>query len=80
MTVLKLIISFCLLLTSFILGKFDVVNRMKFFKNDLRHGYWERYHPNGNLWWKGNYINGEPDGYWEWYDPNSNIIEKQFFL
>lgn len=36
MTVLKLIISFCLLLTSFILGKFDVANRMKFFQNDLR--------------------------------------------
>jgi antitoxin component YwqK of YwqJK toxin-antitoxin module len=44
------------------------------------HCYWEDYYYIGNLWYKGNYNNGEPDGYWEWYDPNSNIIEKNFFL
>lgn len=31
------------------------------------HGYWERYSDNGNLKYKGNYINGRKDGYWELY-------------
>jgi len=31
------------------------------------HGYWERYCPNGDLWFKCNYNNGEKIGYWEVY-------------
>lgn len=29
------------------------------------HGYWENYHPNGQLHYKGNYLNGKRHGYWE---------------
>lgn len=39
-------------------------------KKGQSHGYWEEYHWNGNLYYKGNYINGEPDGYWEMYRVN----------
>ena len=24
-----------------------------------KHGYWEFYHENGQLWYKGDYLNGE---------------------
>ncbi len=44
------------------------------------HGYWEVYHNNGNLWYKGNYINGEYIGNWEWFNVDGNIIEKVFYL
>ena len=39
----------------------------------LRHGYWEQYYENGELCYKGNYINGKKDGYWEWYNINGNL-------
>lgn len=32
-----------------------------------RHGYWERYNPNGQILYKGMYINGVEYGYWEEY-------------
>jgi antitoxin component YwqK of YwqJK toxin-antitoxin module len=43
--------------------------------NNIRekHGYWEKYHSNGNIWYKGNYINGKLNGYWENYYTNGNI-------
>ena len=30
----------------------------------FRHGIWIRYTPNGNLWYKGHYINDIKYGYW----------------
>ena len=39
-----------------------------------RHGYWEEYHENGLLWYKGNFINGNLDGYWEWYNINGKLL------
>ena len=36
----------------------------------FRHGYWETYYPNGQLWYKGNFKNGFRDGYWEIYYQN----------
>ena len=36
-------------------------------KEGKEHGYHEGYFSNGNLWYKGNYINGQEDGYWEWH-------------
>jgi antitoxin component YwqK of YwqJK toxin-antitoxin module len=40
--------------------------------NNERHGYWESYYPSGNLYYKGNYSNGEQIGYWI-------IVNKTFF-
>jgi hypothetical protein len=44
------------------------------------HGYWECYHYDRILWYKGNYVNGERNGYWEWYDYKCNLQDKQFYL
>jgi antitoxin component YwqK of YwqJK toxin-antitoxin module len=38
-----------------------------------RHGYWERYRANGNLDWKGNYVNDRRNGYWEFYWKNGKL-------
>ncbi len=32
-----------------------------------RHGYWETYYTNGQVDYKGEYINGKRHGYWESY-------------
>jgi antitoxin component YwqK of YwqJK toxin-antitoxin module len=39
-------------------------------------GYWEEYHDNGNLWYKGSYKDGEMDGYWVWYHSNGKLDSK----
>jgi antitoxin component YwqK of YwqJK toxin-antitoxin module len=44
------------------------------------HGYWEWYHSNGNISWKGNFINGKEDGYWEDYWANGNLDYKGNFI
>jgi antitoxin component YwqK of YwqJK toxin-antitoxin module len=36
-------------------------------RNGLKVGYWEDYHDNGKLWYKGSYKDGERDGYWIFY-------------
>ena len=46
----------------------------------LRQGLWERYWPNGNLWWKGSYLNGKQTGLWEWHWSNGNLWYKGSFL
>ena len=33
-------------------------------RNDNPHGYWELYLPNGQLWYKGNFVNGNKVSYW----------------
>ena len=43
-------------------------------------GYWERYHDNGQIWYKGKYINGKPDGYWEDYHTNGKLRYKGNYL
>jgi hypothetical protein len=48
-------------------------------KKGQREGYWE-YHCNDNLWYKGNYINGEYYGYWEIYNDNIKLAIKSFYL
>ena len=44
--------------------------------NGKRHGYWEYYHYNGNLVFKGNFVNGNKHGYWEEYHSNGNLYSK----
>ncbi len=41
-----------------------------------RHGYWERYYNNGNLMYKGNYVDGNRHGYWEGYYENGKLKYK----
>ena len=43
------------------------------------HGYWEAYHPNGNLWYRGKYLNGQRHGYCETYYDNGTIAKQQFY-
>jgi hypothetical protein len=43
------------------------------------HGYFEKYHPNGKLWWKGNYINDLQIGYHERYF-NGKILYRKYII
>ena len=43
-------------------------------KDGKPHGYWELYYSNGQLWYKGNYVNGEYDGLWEYYHNNGKVL------
>jgi antitoxin component YwqK of YwqJK toxin-antitoxin module len=45
-------------------------------ENGNPHGYWERYYSNGNLGYKGNYVDGKQHGYWESYYYNGNLAYK----
>jgi antitoxin component YwqK of YwqJK toxin-antitoxin module len=44
--------------------------------NGNRHGYWEYYYDNGNLSYKGNYVDDIKHGYWEYYWSNGNLFYK----
>lgn len=44
------------------------------------HGYWEYYYHNGNLWYKGNFINRKQHGYWEFYLTNNELKSKEYFI
>jgi len=41
-----------------------------------RHGYWEDYWSNGQLCYKGNFVNGQRHGYWERYYSNGKLWYK----
>ena len=36
-------------------------------ENEKPHGLWESYHPNGQLYYKGEYRHGKEHGLWEYY-------------
>ena len=44
------------------------------------HGYWEGYYSNGQLLYKGNYVNGKQHGYWEWYYSNGQLKSKTYHI
>ena len=44
------------------------------------HGYWEVYWSNGQLYSKGNYVNGNRHGYWEDYYDNGQLSSKGNYL
>ncbi len=44
------------------------------------HGYWERYWDNGQLWFKGNYVNGKQHGYFERYWDNGQLDSKIYYI
>ena len=41
-----------------------------------RHGCWETYWGDDQLWYKGTYINNIPNGYWEEYHLNGQLLFK----
>ena len=43
-----------------------------------KHGYWEFYYHNFNIWTKGYYINGRRNGCWEWYR-NDDLLTQMFY-
>jgi len=45
-----------------------------------KHGYCEFYYSNGDIGYKGNYINDNAHGYWEAYHRNGNIRYKGKFI
>ena len=49
-------------------------------KDGQRHGYWEFYNTNGQLYFKGNFINGNQDGPWERYNTNGKLEAKQYYI
>jgi antitoxin component YwqK of YwqJK toxin-antitoxin module len=44
------------------------------------HGYWEHYWSNGQLFYKGNYVNGKRHGYWEIYHSNGQLKYKRYHI
>jgi hypothetical protein len=51
-----------------------------FDENGNRHGYWEDYYSNGQLDYKGNFVNGKPHGYWEEYWSNGELYYKANYV
>ena len=49
-------------------------------KHNQRHGWWKQYYSNGNLAYKGNYINGIPDGCWVRYHQDGMLIYKEYHI
>ena len=49
-------------------------------KDFKQHGYWEKYHYNGKLHFKGHYVNNKKNGYWEIYYDNGNPSLKGNFI
>jgi antitoxin component YwqK of YwqJK toxin-antitoxin module len=49
-------------------------------KNNNKDGHWEQYWSNGNLWYKGIYLNGKEHGYWELYSDENKVIDKKYYV
>lgn len=47
-----------------------------YYRNDLEHGYWKFFWPNGNLKSEGNYANGKEDGIFREYDKGGNLLKQ----
>ena len=43
------------------------------------HGLWEEYYSNGNLRWKGSFINGNRIGLWLWCNNDGSNREIRFY-
>ena len=48
----------------------------KYDEQGKRHGYWEQYHHNGQLWRKGEYRHGKAHGLWEYYWSDGQLSYK----
>ena len=45
----------------------------------VQDGLWEGFYENGQLEYRGNYIDGEPDGLWEWFYEDGRLIETKTY-
>ena len=45
----------------------NIISNNRRNRKGLKIGYWENYYLNGNLHWKGSFINGIKDGLWDYY-------------
>jgi len=54
-------------------------DKMPYNDNYQPHGYWERYHSNGNLIYKCVYINGKVNGF-ECYWIDGKLYKKNYHL
>ena len=45
-----------------------------------KHGYWEYYYYNGQLYSKGKYVNGNRHGYWEYYHTDGQLDSKIYYI
>ena len=45
-----------------------------------RHGLWVVYYYKGNLYFKGNFVNGKKHGICEQYNTNGELNIKQYYL
>jgi len=48
--------------------------------NREKHGPWEEYYSNGNLCYKGNYIDGKRHGLYERYSNSGKSYIKQYYI
>jgi antitoxin component YwqK of YwqJK toxin-antitoxin module len=55
------------------------MSKNKYNTEGKKEGYWEEYHENGELWYKGSYTNGIMDGYWEFYYSDGGLMNKGNF-
>ena len=44
-----------------------------------RHGEYLQYDENGNLWYSGQYKNGEQTGIWKWFDKYGNVTNREYY-
>ena len=45
-----------------------------------KHGLWMGYYDNGQLSYKGHYVNGREEGHWEWYRSNGQLFHKGHYV
>ena len=60
--------------------KNTIQDKQPYNEKGQRHGYWELYHSNGKLAYKGIYINGEDYGLRERYFSNGQLRYKGNFI
>ena len=47
---------------------------------DYKDGYWELYYTDGELAYKGNFLNGFQVGYWEYYHSKNELYLMEYFV
>jgi len=52
----------------------------QFNKEGKKHGPWEEYRDNGNLWYKANFVNGKGHGVCEIYCDSGNLSHKGTYV
>ena len=48
-------------------------------ESGYRHGYWEEYWKNGNLWYRGYYDDGKKNGRWVFFHSDNQPLSSGYF-